>query len=247
MSIHNFGADVTRTLIDYQDGEPLSLPSQVPAIYLFSTQPTMAAAAAGTGAIGGTYTLNYWTEVSGSPYKRTFTFPAIADPAPTGSVSCVGYWEAVNYVRKASGQTQTVIRQFDVERGAQGDSYPAITITVLKNIFPGIATYATDAQLSAFLDIAIEEVKLDILAKGHKWERLFELNRLKLGVAFKCIADVSFSQVKEDNDKFLIRYKEFEEKYQRFVNSLELPADSDGDNIKDSTVQTKPSYTIVSR
>ena len=247
MSIYNFGKDITRTLIDYEDGEPFALPSQSPAIYLYSTQPSQSDAVNGTGAIGGAYSLNYWTENASSPYKRTYTFPAIADPAPGGDQRCYGYWEVLRYVRKSSGQTQTIIRQFDVERGAQGDSYPAITVQVLKDVFPGIATYASDAQLSAFIDNGIEQAKLDIQAKGHKWERLFELNKIKLAIAFRCIADVSLSQIKEAGDRFEIRFKEFQLKYEAMMGSLELPVDTTGDNIADTETPLKPSFSFVTR
>jgi hypothetical protein len=243
----NFGKDIVRTLIDYEEGEPFNLPSQVPAIYLYSSQPSMSDAVNGTGAIGGSYTLNYWTEIANVPYKRNYTFPAIPDPSPTSGTNTRGYWEVLRFVRKTGGQTQTIIRQFDVERGAQGDSYPEINTQVLKDIFPGIVSYATDAQLEGFIDIAVEEVKLDILAKGHKWERLFELGKIKLAIAYQTVANIALSQVKEDGDRFFLRYKEFQTRYERMINSLELPVDTNGDNIPDATAQVKPSYAFITR
>lgn len=240
----NFGKDIVRELITYENQEPFNLVSQAPAIYLFSNQPSIANAASGSGAIAS-HTVNYWLESQLSPYKRTYTIPAI--PSDGSGTKCRGFWEAINFVLQSSGTTETVIRQFDVEATEETDSWPEVTRDTLKAFYPAISAYLSDSQLDNMLSLSIAEVQLDFKNKGITWTRLYSLQDLTLAIAYKTIATGSLSQFKEEGDRFWLRYKEFQEKYDKAISAISLPIDTDGDGAPDGDVQPQPSYAYISR
>lgn len=242
---YNFGYSITRTFIPYENGEPINLPSQVPSIYLFSSQPSLADALAGTGAISA-FTRDYWTEQLTTPYKRTYTYPPINDTASRSSGS-VGYWEAVNFVLSGGGTTHTVLRQFDVERTETTDSYPTVTTDTLIEIYPAITSYLTTGQLTQFLGIALDDIKMRIRARGLVWTNLYQLQDLKLSLAYRTISLCALSQIKESGDRHEIRYNEFNKLFSESFTALTLEVDTNNDGEADEEVKPSPSYAIIIR
>lgn len=245
MTNYNFGKDITREFIAYENGEPIELPSQVPAIYLFSSQPSMADALAGTGAVRAAITT--WAQQSIPPYKRIYTHAAIEDPDSDGSTPSLGYWEAIRFIAKTSGAYQVKIREFDVERAGETDSYSDVTVQDLKDVFPAISSYGTDAELSDQIGVALEEFKLYFKSKGIEWHKLHNLRETKLYLAYKAIALNSIGEIKQQGDRFQLRYDEFEKKAATILGMLKLPYDSDDDGKPDSTTDTKTNQWWVSR
>lgn len=244
---YNFGKDITRKFIPYEDEQPIALLSQAPQIFLYSAQPTLSQAATGSGAIGGSYTVAYWADTAPAPFAKTYTIPAIPDPSPTSNTPSRGYWEAINFVLKSGGQTQTVVRQFDVERTAETDSFPTITTTDLTNVYPAISAYLSTGQMDAFIVIALQELKIDLDDKGYKWTDLFKLDKLTLAAAYKTISLCALSQIKERDDRFELRFKIFSDRYDTIMSKTKLLIDTDGDNSPDEEAPAQPNYMIVTR
>ena len=71
-----FGKEIKRDFIPYENEEPFNLPTQSPVIYLFDSEPSIADALSGIGALVG-YTLTSWIESQSKPFTRSYTFPAI--------------------------------------------------------------------------------------------------------------------------------------------------------------------------
>lgn len=238
-----FGKQVIRNFYPLEGTKPLSLPTQTPTIYLFSAMPTLDAAQNGTDAIAS-HTLSAWGEQAASPYRRAYTFPAIDDPDPDSNTPCRGYWEAINFLTKASGQVQTVIRQFEVERVAALESMPGTTAQDIKDAYPSIGQYLGDDKLDAMIGISLDELKLDLNIKGLRWQRLADLGQLKLAVAYKAICLACISQIREDNDRFAVRYEIFEKKLEALLNSIVLPYDKDGDGEHETKKQASTNSII---
>lgn len=236
-----FGKSIRREFIPYENGEPFDLPTQTPTIYLFSAQPTVAEALAGTSAISS-HTLSSWVESHGKPYQRTYTFPAI-NSADNESLE---FWEAIKYVLTGSGTSHVTIRYFEVGATEAPDSYPHVSRSDIIGIFPAITAYLTEVQLNTFIEAAQVSIKTDVEARGFRWERLYRQEKLRLAINYRTISLAELSQVKEQGDRHFIRYQEFETKTQAVLESLSLPYDADGDSIPEGVMAVQPqSWRVI--
>lgn len=241
---YNFGHSFTRQAFFLEGDEYINLPSQAPAIYLFDSMPNRDDALAGTGAFS---TISYWTENTSTPFNRNYTIPPIADPSPSSSVRIRNYWEAINFIATTSGQTQTLIRSFDLERAQALPESPLSTAQELKDIYPAITNYLTDAQLLMFGQIAEDEMQIDFEAAGYDWGQLHSLKKARLCLAYKTIALASLSQFKEPDDRFHERYKIFSEKYSTMLKNIKLPVDTDDDGAADAEAEGDTGAIYVRR
>lgn len=240
----NFGKDIIRRLYPEENGKPINLPVQDPTIYLFSAQPTLAAAAAGTGAV---QTCTSWTQATVEPWTLTYSFTAINDPAPTSSTPSLTYWEALLYKLKTGAQVQTLLRTIELERVSGAPEQPETSTEDLVNIYPAITSYATEQQLKEFLAIAIQEIKTELESKGIEWAHVGNLTKLKLALAYKTISLVALSQIRERQDKHEYRYTEFDAKYQAQMQTIKLKVDEDQDGSYELEKESSKFYFISER
>lgn len=244
MSNYVYGKDIIRKFFPIENGVPLALFSQSPTIHIFSDKPSRSAAIAGTDAL---QTVTSWTEYKFSPYERRYTVTAIADPDPTSTTLWDRYWEAIRFFTKSGGQAQTIIRSFIVERIEGSDEVPGTTVADLKKVYPGITAYADDPQLFESIGLAESELKRYFRAKGIKWSRVSDLSQVRLPLAYKALALCAFSQVKEDNDRFHLRFNQFEAWYKEALGAIALPVDEDGDGEPEAIVTAKPTFWQIER
>lgn len=243
--IYNFGADIIRTFYPMENDKPINLPTQTPAIYLFTSAPTRAAAAEGNGAAA---TISTWNESSVYPYPRKYTVSAIADPSPTGGTSDVQYWLAINFVTKTSGQTQTLIQSIWLRRTEGTATHPNVKAHDLATISPDIRKYhKDDAQLEEFVRAAEEHLRLQFLAKGYRWDRLKRLDQLKLPLIYKALSMAFLELYRRPDDPFDRRQREYEKRYQDAMAMITIPYDTDGDASADQGAQPVKNYIIASR
>lgn len=239
-----FGKDISREFNPEEGGQPLQIPSQTPEIYVYDSEPTRTDALAGTGSIAS---ITSWSQLAHTPFTCTYTIPAIADTNSEGSVEGLWFYESIKFVTQDGEGEQLVIRAFFVELPRGNDSYPTVDVLEIKDNYPNIASYLEDEQISEFVQSAITELRGDLEAKGVEWNRVSELHKTKLAVAYKTIALCSFSQMKEPGDKFDRRYEEFGKKYQQELSKYKLPVDLNGDGKPDSIVTPQTSYIIIGR
>lgn len=239
-----FGLDIKRAFYPLRGTEPLLLPSQTPSIYVFADAPTRDEAQNGTGAV---QTVSTWNEDTVEPYPRRYTIAAIDDPDPDSQIDEKWYWEAINFVNQDSEQTQTVIRAFRVIRAAGVGSIPGTSVEDLKRIYPAIESYLGNEELAAMLSTAETELKQDLEDRGLVWSKLFDLDKLRLALAFKAIALANLSQLVESNDKFAVRSEIFERKYTGMLTKVNLPMDSGTDGAPDVAVKPSLGAWVVDR
>ena len=231
MTAYLFGKDIARKFYPLEDNEPIDLPSQAPSIYIFSTMPSLSDARSGTGAIASTA---YWVETYVSPYQRAYTILAIPDPSPTSATPReTTYFEAVNFVTKASGQTQTHISAFDVEKPRASETVPGTTVQDLKDIYPKIASYYNDTELARYLVVAQDMIKIDLRAKDVDWGDIDGLKNLKYALAYLTIQYCAEAQIVESGDKHTLRADIYSRRYEALMGKIKIPYDPDGDGIKD--------------
>lgn len=239
-----FGKSISRKFYPLLDNEPVLLPSQVPSIWLYSSQPSLAEAQSGANRIA-TYDVSYWEE--SAPYERTYTINSIPDPEPTGSTKARGYWEVVRFVAQSSQQTQTSIRFFEVERLEETDTTPETSVQTLKNLCPQCADYFSDPELEQYIDNSIELVRLELEGKGMSWGDLFNLHKLTKAVAYRALMDAWSNQIQLEGDRFFIWASQYREGYKVAMSSITIGLDTDGDNKPDAVGSAQPQYRIFER
>jgi hypothetical protein len=240
-----YGKSFSRMFYAVQDGFPLALPSQTPAIYVFRNYPSVSDAKNGTGSVA---TASAWTQSSTSPYGNTYIVPAIDNPDTTNLLPPEWtYYEAINFVTTSSGQTQTIIRSFELQIPENFDSLPGTTYTDLQNVYPSITSYFTAGQLTTFITDAETELKIELEGKGLKYWQHRDLFKVKLALAYKAIANACLANFKDVGDRFYKRYEVYAEKYSALMAQIDLPVDVNKDGVNDGAVQAKPSFVFVRR
>ncbi len=239
-----FGKAITRRFYPMQDMQPVNLPTQTPAIYLFDAFPSRTAAADGSGAIA---TISSWTENTNAPYARTFTIPAVDDPRPESQIAAYEYFVAVNYTLESAEQTQTKIEAIIFERADAVSEIPETTKADLKALYPAIEKYISDEQLDDFLGMATDQLQADLRNKGYQWGLIQNLSDLRLALAYKTIALSTLSQMRDPSDRHKSRFDIFSQWYESALNSVTLKHDTDADGRPDTAQPAGKSYLIVSK
>lgn len=241
--MEQFGRSATRYFYPLANNQPIQLPPQTVQFYFFTEQPTLDEAQNGTGAFASASST---TIAASTPYAVTYTFPKVVDPAPDSAWAVYTYWYSVNFILVAGGETQCVLRSFQIARVEGNDNVPATTVQQLKDIYPAISAYATDGQLTAHIASAQEELKLEFKKRGLPWSRITDLTDITLALAFKTIANVSLSQIAQAGDRFEVRYVEFNTRARNLLDGLQLELDSDGDGLRESdTIASSNSWTVL--
>lgn len=239
-----FGKDISRAWYPEDDGEPVNLPSQTPTIYIFDEKPTREAAAAGTDAL---QTVSSWTAQSSIPYKRSWTITAVDDPEPTSNTPERRYYEAINFIGKTGGTSHTVIRSFIVRRQEGAESIPDTTPSDLKEVFPAISNYLNDSQIDDLIKIAELEVRMEFESRGYRWADIYNLDKIRIPIAYRAIEMGSMSQIRRTNDNHETRAKLFRSRYSQFMKLVELPSDSNRDGEPEHQIQAQPTSFIIGK
>lgn len=239
-----FGKSFTRVFYAGNDGTAVQLPVQMPTIYIFDEQPTRQEAEAGTGAI---QTITSWTQSSTTPFGNSYTVAAINDPDTTSSTVERVYWEAIRYTLEASEQVQTTIRSFEVRRAFGPDALPGTTVAQLKEVYPSISAYFSDAQLADFLETATTELLNYFHKKKLIWEHVDSLERLQLPLAYRTILVGLRTLVITQGDRHSERYRLFKEAHDEFMEGLALPYDTNQDGVSDAYVEQQATEYRVLR
>lgn len=244
MTDHIFGKAISRGFTSYLENTEIIVSVTAPSIYLFDSEPTLANARDGTGSV---QTLTSWTRATTAPFLNAYSFTAVEDPSPTSATDSYTYWEAINYYPEAAGQKQTVIRSFTLSRAIAGEDSVGITITDVKEVYPHISSYLTDGQLTAILDAATDQMKIDLEAVGLKWSGIKSQSKLALTLAYLCIAMSAESQITTEGDRFAARSDRYNEKYTGNLKKIELSYASDNKSTADSKQKAGASFMVANR
>lgn len=235
MLIHGFGKNFDRRFIPRENDRPVNLPSQNPTIYIFRDQPSREQARNGTSAI---QTISAWVEKDAPPYARIYEVSAIEDPNPNDQTEYEEYWEAINFVAKASGQVQTFIRMMRIERIESADSVPGTTRETLQEVYPAIKNYLSDDQMDDMIVAAEAELQTFFEGRDIKWSRVYGMYKFKLAVAYKAIALSALSQFREDGDRHHKRWGIYEGKCDSQLKQIAIRYDKNGDG--NAEIKRKP-------
>lgn len=216
--------------------------SQTPTIHIFSSQPSRADAASGTGAVGSSITA--WTWDAGKK-GWSFTVPAISDPNPTSSEDTRTYWVAVNFKLTALAQTQTVLQAFQLVRVGGHLRTPTIGEADLFHYLPQVRAHTTESQRIDFIAEAVDDVKGKLRSEGYVWAQLHHADRLSKAVTFRALMMICLARIKQDNDEFAKRFVEFKELYQTKLAELVAEYDSNRDGQADADVKPGASSYIL--
>lgn len=241
--LYLFGRDILRQFIPTENGQPISdVPSQSPAIYLFTSKPGRAAAAAGTGSFAS---ISSWTALSAHPYGFVYSIDAIDDPEPNSEAKEREYWEAINFTLSTSEQTQTIIRSFLVVRAEGLTSHPRVKAHDLKTLSPNLEDVIDDDTLTDFIRAAEFHVRLELEAKGYRLEQLRNLEDLKLPITYKALELAYLDQYGRPDDIFDRGAKSYERMYRELMTNLKLPFDPGADGSAEIEADLNPGYYIT--
>jgi hypothetical protein len=242
---HLFGKEISRQFYPLKGSSAVELPEQTLVIHYYENKPTVQDALAGTGKIGD------GTQVSqneNDPYQFAYTLPAIDDPDPESLDDSAIYWESIKYITEPAGQEQIIIRSFKLSRLEELDSIPGTTVDDVKQAWPDIEQYVDDGEINGYLSLAETEIKLFLRKQGLKWERLFDLQDIKIAIAYRVVAESAASQIQAQNDKHHLRYEQFRDKAKKLMEYVVLGYDANKDGQPSMQVNTTaPKYIIARR
>lgn len=248
MTAYPYGKTIVRDYYPVRDvggfAEPYALYSTTASIYLFDEKPSRDAAQSGTGSLSSAVG---WHVTSTTPYACTYSFTAIDDPNPTSSEASERYWEALNIYLENGEQVQTVLRSFLVERAIGLPEVPGTTVSTIKEAFPAIEAYLSDAELEDMLAMVEEQVKIDLLGNNIRWANVYNLRALKLALAYRAIMLASISQIRNAGDRHDRRYSLFQGMYDATMKSLILYQDTDADGAPDTATGAQPTHYIIQK
>lgn len=239
-----FGHDITRVFYPMQGEDPVQLPTQTLAIYLFDEKPDEADAILGTGKIAdGTQSAQSAT----APYHFTYSFPAIDVPDDLDSSGVKLYWEAIVYIAKTAGESICLIRSLKVSLLESLDSIPGTTAADLKEAFPSLSNYLADSEITALIELAEAELKLYFRSKGILWQRIYDNEDLELVLAYKAISDAAFTQIMNQNDRHHLRHELFAKKYSDLLNLITIKYDPTNSGQITTNAEAKTSVAVMRR
>ena len=244
MNYYNFGIDIARKFYPLSNDTAIELPTQNPAIYVFSSLPNLNDARDGDGAIE---IITSWTQNASSPFDCSYTISAIDEPSPESLTSQYIYYIAINYVLQTGEQTQTVLESFVLERASGTETQQGITYFDLVDIYNSVTSYATNAQLSAHIDTATGDLKDKLLCRGIRLSDIQDLSVTKKFIVFRAIQYLSESQIAQDGDKFVIRREIYKEKSAEALKDVLLYVDTNRDGLPDTIAQGRAGYVISTR
>lgn len=217
-----FGVDFTYTFVPEVDGDPVTLPSQTPAVYIFDSMPSRDNVLNGTGS--PVQTITTWDETDG--FKRLISVDGISDPNPTSSSTTENYWIGIKFKLDTDEDYQAVIFDLLLERVTAHQDEVLTSVSRLRDIFADIEEYADREALIGFIDKAKEHVEGNLTAKGYNWAQIKRLKPLSLLVDYRALMLFANTQ---RGDLFRELRAEWKEEAQNLLANLRLEYDSDND------------------
>ena len=199
--------------------------------YLFATNPGLANAATGAGALPVSITGWTWDVGLGA---FALDIPAIDDPDPTSTYYTERpFFLAVNWRLELSQQVQTTVQALTLERPKGHGTALVVTAVDLEDYYPDIAAYATPAQIVSTVAQATDDVRTRLAVMGYRWAGLTRPDRLKQVVVLRALAIVMLAQAQASGDKFFGKYAEYKAMYLEALEGLRVEYDASGDGVPD--------------
>jgi hypothetical protein len=241
MTDHIFGKTLNRTLVAYENNDPVPVSSLI-SVAIYSS---LSDAQSNVNPI---VSLSGWTPNVAHPYDVKYTLPALSDPDPSYTRTAWMYWEGLSYQLETSGIVQKEFRSIEVQRATTGESVPNTGIADLKALFPALASYLSDPRLNDILALAYSQMKIDLEAKGINYDKARNLDAANLALAYLAISMSSEGLYsKTGQDVFLVRKDDYRKHYSDTLSKITLPNDADGDGMIDEIKDAQPSAWIISR
>lgn len=213
-------------------------------IYVYTARPARSDAVTGGGS--PLQSVSEWS-ASSDGLGKAITIDAIDDPAPTSEISRYNYFIAINFKFADGEQTQTVIRELIMQRVESQQETVSTDGTTLSSVFPTIDDYFTSGQQTAGITNAVEKLKLDLSAMGYQWAGVWRPDDLKIAVAYRALAELMLSLMKDSTDEWSVRHDHYKQTYSAIISSIKLSYDGDSDGEKDKETHRAGGVLRVSR
>lgn len=249
MTVYLFGQDLTVNFYPLKDNKKLTqadfatVTMQDSYLFAYNARPTKAAAAAGTGALV-TLTAASWS--ANSAYGFSYSLDAINDPDQASSIYRRVYYLAVNFKLDSSEQTQTVIEPMIFMRSSAELESITVSAEDLKQRFPKLGSYISDAELNDIIEDAIVELKLDLQGQEMPYKGIVQPDALEQAVAYKAIELASDTLIRDTDDRHDKRRERYEQKYKNALKLVPIDIDTDEDGEPDvANANASRSYRII--
>jgi len=240
MKRYYFGKDFT---IFYKYDLEAIPSADAPTIAIYSEKPSKDNAQACTGTYKLGSTITSWSNANTREATKTISIPAIVDPAPDSDTVEDEYYIAINYTLKASGQAQTVILPFFISRTIGQISAPEVDPADIKKLLPIIGDRLGDVELDDFIDIAVMQLKSELLKKGLRWEQVTNQSDLHLAILYKAASLAEHSEFDTVGDEHYKRYEDYNAMYATEISNLTIKVDTNQDGSPE--VATKKSVHFL--
>lgn len=227
MLIKPFGAAWTFSYRPQVGGEDVT-PTGSPSIYVFSDQPTDAAARNGSGKIGST--IASWTYNASSKIAQ-FTIPAIDDPQDGTKRKL--YWLAINYAINSGSQAQLDLRSFYL---SLPDGLDEVGVPQPQEIFDAydrtleVEFHRGDVQ--SFIDRAVASVRADLRWQGTSWPKVENMAEFKIAISYKTLMFLYWNLTDQgDDDVWSKKYTWASAEYKSFMQNVKIIEDTDDDKV----------------
>jgi hypothetical protein len=131
-----------------------------------------------------------WSDITDG---KAIAITAIEDPAPAGTQDHRTYWIAIHFAYTVGGQVQSFIRALPMVRAQAWHKTISTSRDDLQSVFPEIDAYISDAKQEAGIALAKRVIEMEFEASGFEWALIWDVDRLKIAVAYRAVSDLLFS------------------------------------------------------
>lgn len=218
----NFGESFTYDFFvsDGNSGfEDLALVTNAPAIYIFTSLPSLEVAKAGTGAL---QSITTWADIADPDGGKRITIAAISDPAPNSSQYRYEYYAAVNYRLVTDGDILTELRLLPMQRPVVQHSPITTGQADLQNIYSKVDSISSTVDQTAKIAQAKREVKASLAARGYSWAEIWQPSDLNDAVAYRALYLIMLDTMRESGDSYNLLAEEYKAQAEIILHSVRL-------------------------
>jgi hypothetical protein len=115
-----------------------------------------------------------------------------------------------------------------MERVSGKDRTIGVTIQKIKEAYPDVGAYLSDANIEALIRLAQTELLADLLNKGFHWAEINKPDQLFNALLFKSLWYVHSSQIQRQGDRFSVSAELASRNYQATIKALQIEIAHEG-------------------
>jgi hypothetical protein len=192
-------------------------------IYIFSEQPSITEAKAGTGNL---QQISTWSDIKDGNGKE-IDVAAIEDPDDEAEWQRYDYWIAINTPLESGGDVQTIIRHLPIGRIRAHHKPVTVDNNDLQKIYSTIDTIASDVDQKNAIQLAILEAQKTLQTSGYEWGEIWEPQELNIAISYMAVGSLMREQIREPQDDWFDKAEYYEDKGLGLLKNITLKFTTD--------------------